>query len=875
MKTSERIYRWLLRLYPRDFRDEYGNEMSLLFRARAAHGPVGLWLQVLGDLLFHAPQEHWSGIEQDLRYAFRQVRLSRGFSAVVIATLAVGIGGATAVFSATHTVLLAPLPYAQPGQLVRVYQQESGNPATRAGVSAPHFRALRDDAASFVDVAARYFREDLGLDISNGGNPERLRVLLVTSNYFRTLRADPFLGPGFQIEDETGLPGDDRIGARRVVLSDQIWRARFNRDPSIVGRTIRLSAEPYEVAGIAPPGFEDPAVGAVDVWLPYNLTRDTLTENYSLTVIGRLRTGTALTQALAELAILSESLKRRWPEVRASSIIALPLQEDVVAPSRNLLQLLLVAVGLVLLVACVNVATLVLVRANGRAQEFAVRAALGSGSGRLARQLLVEALVLATIGGCAGLVLASLGVTVLQRLGRDALPRLDGIHLDPLVLVFAVVVTVGTALACGTVPALRVRRRDPRDALTQQSRLATGTRSQGRLRNGLAAAQLALALALVAGAGVISVSFYRLMKVDLGVRTERVLTFEVNLPSSRYDAVRRAAFQEDLALRLAELPGVSAAGGTSRLPATGSLNTWPIGIETGPLAGTSVKQPELREHRTVSGDFFKALGIRVLAGRTFDDRDDTTAPMRAVVSAGLARAAFPGLPLDRVVGQRISVLTRRGSREIIGVVDDVSTDAYGTPSGTIYSAHRQFAGNRNWALTQAVASDAPPERILADVRALVASMDAELVVYRPAAMTEVVGRGVSRERFALVLMGAFAAVSVILAAIGLYGVLAYAVRERRAEIGIRIALGATPAHIRFAILRQAGFAIGPGLVAGTGGAFALGRWLTSFAFGTSPSNPLIIIAAAVILAMTGLLAAWLPVRRAVRVSPRIAMQEGH
>ena len=875
MKRSERIYRWLLRLYPREFRDEYGHEMSLLFRARAAHGSVGLWLQVVGDLLFHAPQEHWSGLKQDLRYAVRQVRLSPGFSAVVIATLAVGIGGATAVFSATHTVLLAPLPYAQPGQLVRVYQHEPGDPATRAGMSAPHFRALRDEAASFVGVAARYFREDMGLDLSNGGNPERLRVLLVTSDYFRTLRADRFLGPGFQIEDETGSPGDDRIGARRVVLSDRIWRARFNREPSIVGQTIRLSAEPYEVAGIAPPGFEDPVAGAVDAWVPYNLTRDTLTQNYSLTVIGRVRTGTTITQTLAELAVRSESMKRRWPEVRASSIAAVPLQEDVVAPSRHLLQLLLVSVGLVLLVACINVATLVLVRASGRTQEFAVRTALGSGGGRLARQLMVEALVLAAFGGLAGLVVGSLGVTALQRIGRDALPRLDGLHLDPLVLLFAVVVTVGTALACGMAPALRVRRRDPREALTQQSRLATGTRRQGRLRNGLAAAQLALALALVTGAGALSVSFYRLMKVDLGFRVDRVLTFEVNLPSLRYGADRRAAFQEGLAQRLGAIPGVSAAGGTSRLPATGSLNRWPIGIETGPRSGTWVKQPEQPEHRTVSGDFFRALGIPVLAGRTFDDRDDTNAPMRAVVSANLARAAFPGLPLDRVVGQRISVLTRRGSREIIGVVDDVSTDAYDTPSGAIYSAHRQFAGNRNWALTQVVATDAPPERILPDVRAVVASMDPELVVYRPAAMTEVAGRGVSRERFALVLMGTFAAVSVILAALGLYGVLAYAVRERTSEIGIRIALGATPAHIRFTIVKQAGLAIGPGLVAGAGGAIALGRWLTSFTFGISPSDPLIITGAALLLAMTGLLAAWLPARRAVRVSPGLAMQDAY
>ena len=281
MNRSERIYRWLLRLYPRDFRDEYGHEMSLLFRARASGGSVGLWFQVFGDLVFHAPQEHWSTMKQDLRYAVRQLRRSSGFSAVVIATLAVGIGGTTAVFSVTHAVMLAPLPFAQPGQLVRIYQQEPETATRKGGVSAPHFLTLRDQAASFVDVGARLRTDDLGLDISNGGNPQRLRVLVVTSDYFRTLRAEPFHGPGFQIEDEAGVPGDDRLGARRVVPSDIVWRARFNGDPSIVGTIIHLSAEPYEVAGIAPAGFEDPIAGAVDAWLPYNLKSDTLTENYS------------------------------------------------------------------------------------------------------------------------------------------------------------------------------------------------------------------------------------------------------------------------------------------------------------------------------------------------------------------------------------------------------------------------------------------------------------------------------------------------------------------------------------------------------------------------------------------------------------------
>jgi putative ABC transport system permease protein len=873
VKRSERLYRWLLRLYPRDFRDEYGQEMSLLFRARAADGPARLWLQVLGDLVFHAPREHWSATKQDLRYALRQLRRSPAFSAVVISTLALGIGGTTAVATVAHAVLLAPLPYAQAGQLVRLYQEEPGNPATRGGVSAPHFRTLRDQTASFADVGARYFREDLGLDLSKDGDGQRLRTLLVTSDYFRTLRAAPFIGPGFQPDDEAGEPGNDRTGARRVVLSDAVWRARFNADQSIVGTFIRLSAEPFEVAGIAPAGFEDPVVGAVDAWVPYNLTRDTITENYSLTVVGRLRAGTSVTQALAELAVLSQSMKERWPEVKASSIVAVPLQADVVAPSRNLLQLLLVAVGLVLLVACVNVANLMLVRATGRAPEFAIRTALGSGRGRLARQLLVEALVLAGFGGVAGLALATIGVSVLKRLGRDALPRIDSIGFDPLVLVFAVVVTVATALACGVMPALRLARTDPSRALARQSRSATGSRWQGRLRTGLAAAQLALALALLTGAGVLSASFYQLMNIDLGFRVDGVLTFDVNLPGVRYGAERRAAFQEDLARQLAAIPGVIAAGGTSRLPATGSFHPWPLHIDTGPLAGTRVPEPPEPQHRTVSGEFFKALSMPVLAGRTFDDRDDASAPMRAVVSADLARIAFPGMPLESVVGQRIAVLGRKNRREIIGVVGDVKIDVYGKPSAAVYSAHRQFAGNRNWMLTHVVATNGPAESIIPAIRAVVAGMDPELVVHRAAAMADVVGRGTSRERFALVLMGAFAGVALTLAAIGLYGVLAYVVRQRTPEIGIRIALGATAAHIRLSILRQAGLALGAGLVAGTAGALVLGRWLTTLAFGISPSDPRIVVAAAALLTLTGLIAAWLPARRAARVEPRDAMNE--
>jgi putative ABC transport system permease protein len=353
-----------------------------------------------------------------------------------------------------------------------------------------------------------------------------------------------------------------------------------------------------------------------------------------------------------------------------------------------------------------------------------------------------------------------------------------------------------------------------------------------------------------------------------------VLTFEVNLPTARYDEGRRAVTQEEIARRMRTIPGVDAAGGISFLPATGGYHGWNVSILSGPRAGTRVGSADGLniQHRTVSGDVFSALALPVVAGRTFDDRDDSRAPARAVVSANFAKAAFPGVPLDAVIGQRIAA-GGRPSLDIIGVVGDVAEDVYGGATHAVYHAHSQFAGNRNWALSQVVATQRPPEQILAEVRAVVARLDPELIVHRAAPMTDVVGRGTRRERFALIVMGGFATVSLLLSMLGLYGVLAYGVRQRTAEIGIRMALGATAGQIRMTVLRQAGSVLAAGLAAGAAGALLLSRWLTSLTFEISPSDPRILLAAALLLAITGLVAAWLPARRAARVPPTMAMQE--
>jgi predicted permease len=416
----------------------------------------------------------------------------------------------------------------------------------------------------------------------------------------------------------------------------------------------------------------------------------------------------------------------------------------------------------------------------------------------------------------------------------------------------------------------------PGRALGERSRSATAARGHARLRSVLVAAQLALALALLSAAGVLMVSLHRLQGVNVGFRTERVLTFEVSLPEARYDGKRRAAFHEELARRLEGIPGVTQAGGTSHLPAIGTRHAWPVRVDSGPLAGTVPKihtggTDQQAENRVVSGNVFAALGIPALAGRTFDARDDAGAPSRAVVSADFARQAFPGLALDDVVGQQITIFSQRSS--IIGVVGDVALDAHGAPGATVYRAHSQNADWMNWGLKQVVATELPSERMLKAVRAEVAVLDPELVVYRAAPMLDVVRRGSSRERFAAVLMASFASASLLLAALGLYGVLAHTVRERTREIGIRMALGATAARVRGLVLRQAAGVVAIGLIAGVGGALAIGQGLSSLVFETNPHDPWILLATALALAFVALASAWLPAWRASRVEPRIAMQE--
>jgi putative ABC transport system permease protein len=798
----------------------------------------------------------------EFRQAVRSLRRTPGFAALSVVILALGIGGTTAIFSVVNQVLLTPLPYADAGQLVRVFEARS--PERQAGsASGPAFAAYRE-LRSFEAIAASLTFRETAADVTGGGPPERIRWLAVSAGYFDVLRAPPQLGRTF-------LPEEERVrGIHRAIISHDLWQRRFGGDPGVVGGTLFLDAEPYEIVGVAREEFADPVAGEVDVWLPHALTISAhLAENHYLTVVGRLRPGTSIEQARAELPVAHAALAAEYPVAADHRAEIVALHEDRVGGAKTTLYVLLVAVGLVLLIVCVNLANLLLARATQREREIAVRAALGAGRGRLARQLLMESLLLGAAGGLAGLLL---GLALLQgivALGGASIPRLAATEFDARVLAFGLVVSLGSALLFGLLPALRFSRVEAGGVLRATSRGTTADRGRNRLRMGLVGAQVALAMMLLSGAAILILSFHRLQTVDLGVETAGVLTFDVHLPPARYDSIRRVAFHEELAARMAALPGVQAAGAVTGLPATGSFLTWGTRPGSGPLAGDPDALPFFQtQTRVVSGDYFAVLRIPLLAGRLFDGRDHAAAPPRVVISRSTAEAAFPGAD---AVGQTLLVLGR--PLEVIGVVEDVALHPTGESFPTAYRAHRQFAGDRNWPLVQVVRTAGDPLRLLPAVRAQSAALDPDLLVHRPAAYDAVLGRGIAEQRFTTWLMASFAALALLLASLGLFGVLTYIVRQRRRELGIRSALGARPGQIQAMVLGKGLRVTLVGIAAGLAGAVAGSELLRSLVFETEPADPLVLAAVASVMTAAALLATWLPAREATSVDPATVMRD--
>ena len=801
---------------------------------------------------------------QDVQFAVRTLRRSPGFALVAILTIAIGVGATSAIASAVDAALVQPLPYQQPGQLVRLYQADTINPTDRGFVTPVHYLAFRSRLTSFSAVAAIATYSEAGADIGTGESARRIRVLPVSSDYFDVTRVAPMLGRGFRPEEDDG--------AAVVILSYDLWQRQFEGNPQVVGRVIEMNGAPHIVIGVMPRGYRDPVAGSVDALGAIDLRegRDpSNVDNHYLTVVGRLKPTVPMARAQAELNVLMRSIAREYPNASLLRSVArlYPLKDDIVGGATRSYVLMLGAALLVLVLVCVNVANLLLVRGSERARELAVRSALGASRSRLVKQMLIESVALAFAGGAAGLVVARGTMAVILAIGAGSMPRVESMHVDARLLIVALVLSSVSAIGFGLGPALRMARSEPREILQEQGRSFTGGRRQMRMRQWLVVAQVALAFVLLVGAGVLLASFSRLRQLDLGVRTDHVLTYELHLPEARYDSTARARLYEEIAARTEALPGVRVAGGVSKLPATGQYNEWGVQALTGPLANNEHEGNLGGQNRVISGDYFSAVGIPIVDGRVFDAHDDNKAPDRVVVSRRAAEQLYPGV---RAVGQRLN--TGGHNSEIIGVVGDVAVDAEGRVEPYVYHTHRQWAGDRNWGLIQTVRTAGDPSALQKSLRQTIASLDPQLVMYKPIALDDAIGRGEAQRLFTMRMLTAFAAVALALAALGLFGVLSYGVRLRTREFGIRMALGAEAGSVRALVLREAFAVTGLGVALGVCGAVALSRVIASAAFQTEPLDPRVLASVVAFIAAVAVVAAYLPAYRATTVDPRTALQ---
>ena len=623
-------------------------------------------------------------ILQDVRYAYRSLRQSPGFSIVAILTLALGIGANTAVFSVLNSVILAPLPYDQPEQIVRMYNAWEQFPEARGVMSGLDFLDYREGIDAFQDLAVLYTYRERGVDLTGSGAPQRVRALPVSSRYFEVYRATPLMGRTFTRDEERG-------DARVAVLSHHLWTNYGEGDEDIVGRMIQLDGSGYTVIAVMRPNFLDVVAGEVDVWIPQDLQpggSNSRGNNY-ITVIGRLEADVSVEQAQAQADVVAATLQEQFPrtnEGRYASI--LPMHEDVVGRSDTMIFVLMGAAGLVLLIACVNVANLFLARSVARQKEFAIRSALGSGQGRLVRQLLTESVFLSGVGGLVGLVVTFVSVRLMLGVSPESLARANEVSFDPRLLGFAIGVTLLTGIAFGLAPAVRFTRLDLSLALRAATRGNTDGVRGRRVRGALVASQVSLALVLLVGAGLLMRSFVTLQQVDKGFAPANVATFEVHLPDARYgEPEQRIRFHQAFQDRMRALGGVDAVGATSWLPASGAYHQWGFRWQNteGEREGASIQV------RIVEGDYFDAMEIGVLQGRAFQRSDGADAPQVAILNESAANQAFPD---ESALGKQI-VVGRQEPWTVIGVVRDAAITARGRFDSKVYLPHTQFGDDRN------------------------------------------------------------------------------------------------------------------------------------------------------------------------------------
>jgi putative ABC transport system permease protein len=804
----------------------------------------------------------------DIRYGIRSLLKHPGFTGIAVITLALGIGANTAMFSVINAVLLRPLPYHEPAHLVTIWEESPERGMYQMPVSLANLRDWVDQNQTFEQISAYTFTN---LNLTGTGEPARLLTVRSSANLFPLVGATPLMGRPF-------LPEEDKEGANRVViLGHALWQSRFGSDPGILGKSLTLNNQNYTVVGVMsansqfPVGFgymgkvlNDP----IDLYVPLAATSGELSRgNYSFFAIGRLKPGVTIDHARADMTTIESRLEQQYPDSNTGIGISLvPTQEQIVKEIRPALLVLIGAVAFLLLIACANIANLLLARAASRQKEFAIRAAMGASRLRVVRLLLTESVMVSLAGGCLGLLLALWGTEALMALTPDNIPRLNEVGVDARVFSFTLAVSFVTGLVFGLVPALHAAKPDLNETLKEGSRGSMGSAAGKRTRSVLVAVEVALSLVLLIGAGLMIKSFLRLQEMDLGFNPDQVLAVDLSLSRSRYPEDRQqAAFFQQALERVQALPGIQSAGATTGLPLTLSLSGSDFRIEGRP-------EPEAGKEmiihtRSVSPGYFKTLGISLNKGRDFSDRDKSDAPQAAIINDHLARIYFPG---EDPIGKRITFDDGESWMSIVGIIGDVKQlglDSSAKPE--VYFPYLQVAAR---SMSLVVRTTSNPLSLAAAVKSQIQAIDKDLPINEAKTMQQLLAESTSGRRFNMLLLTIFAAVALVLAIVGIYGVMSYTVTQRTHEIGIRVAVGAQPRDVFRMVIGQGMMLAMIGVAFGLLGAFGLTRLMRTMLFGVEPTDPATFVSIAVLLIGVALVACYIPGRRATKVDPLVALR---
>jgi len=830
------------------------NELSRVERIAPKHTVV------IGSPLKGGRRNVAEDFWHDLRYGLRMLVKNPGFTAVAIIALAVGIGANTAIFSVVNTVLLRPLPYKDPERLVMVFEDSSKHP--RDTPTAANYIDWRDQNQVFESMAAI---TDQSFNLTGVGDPERITGYQVSASLFPMLGVSPQLGRWF-------TPDEDQAGANRVVImSHRLWQRRFGGDPNIVGKALTLNGWSVTLVGIMPADFrfhtqED------ELWEPIAFSQEDQQDRsaHYLDVVARLKPGVTLSQAQGEMSTIAARLQQQYPDTNTNiGAEVVPLHEHMVGDIRPALLIFLGAVGLVLLIACVNITNLLLARAAVRQREIALRVALGANRWRLIRQFLTESILLGMLGGVVGLVLAVVGLKLLTAIIPPDIPQIKNISIDPRVLGFTILISLLTGLIFGLAPAIQSSSFTPNEPLKEGGKNPGASRGN-RIRGGLIVAEVAISLVLLIGAGLLINSFLRLRSVDPGFRSENLLTMRVSLPQAKYgQRAQRAAFYTDLNRRLESIPGVKSSAVITNLPLYRQGSSTNISIEGRPVPPPN--QEPIITTRVISPKYFETMGIPLLSGRQLTDQDTYDSPNVTVISETMALRYWRG---ENPIGKRVAFGRPETDEEwiqIVGIARDVrQSDLIAAIKPQMYVSYQQtgFFVPRDLV----VKTDVDPLSMAATVRKMIWEIDKDQPVSSIRTMDQIASESVARQRFSMLLFAIFAGVALLLAAVGIYGVMSYSVAQRRGEFGIRMALGAQKRDVLKLTIGKGLKLVLLGVVFGLAGAFALTRLMSSLLFGIGATDLTTFAAISLVLVGVGLLASYIPARRATKVDPMVALR---